>query len=159
MKHSKSVDDYIRDAQQWQPELKRLREILKTTKLNEETKWGAPCYTHNGKNVVGIGSFKSYFGLWFHQGALLKDDKTVLLNAQEGKTKALRQWRMTSAKEINAAVIKRYVKEAIEHIDAGHQIKADRSKPVDVPSELRRALVSTTNIENSCLWFLQALPS
>ena len=140
MKRSKSVDDYIRDAEQWRPELKRLREILNTTKMKEEVKWGAPCYTHNDKNVVGVGSFKSYFGLWFHQGALLTDDNKVLLNAQEGKTKALRQLRMTSGKEIKAAVIKRYVDEAIEHIDAGHQIKADRRKPIDMPSELQRAL-------------------
>ncbi len=140
MKRSKSVNDYIRDTNQWQSELKTLRAILKTTKLIEEIKWGAPCYTHNGKNVVGVGSFKSYFGLWFHQGALLKDDKKALLNAQEGKTKALRQWRMNSAKEIKAAVIKRYINEAIAHIDAGHEIKADRKKPLDMPRELQRAL-------------------
>ena len=140
MKRSKTVDDYIRDANQWRDELKLLREILQTTKLVEEIKWGAPCYTHMGKNVVGVGSFKSYFGLWFHQGALLRDDNSVLLNAQEGKTKALRQWRMTSATEIKAAVIKRYVNEAIGHVDAGHEIKADRDKPVDVPKELQSAM-------------------
>jgi uncharacterized protein YdeI (YjbR/CyaY-like superfamily) len=39
---------------------------------------------------VGIGGFKSYFGLWFHQGALLTDKAGVLINAQEGRTKALR---------------------------------------------------------------------
>ena len=31
-----------------------------------------------------------------------------------GKTKDLRQWRMTSVKEIKPSVIKRYVKEAVE---------------------------------------------
>ena len=71
-------------------------------------------YTWKGKNVVGIGGFKSYFGLWFFDGASLEDDKGVLINAQPGKTKSLRQWRMTSAKEIKPAAIKRYVKEAMD---------------------------------------------
>ena len=70
----------------------------------------------------------------------LKDDSKVLVNAQEGKTKALRQWRMTSAKDIKPTVIKRYVKEAIALVDAGKEITAARSKTVDVPDELARAM-------------------
>ncbi len=140
MQRAKSVDDYIASASDWQDELIRLREILRSTPLTEEVKWGAPCYTWKGKNVVGIGAFKSYFGLWFHQGALLKDDRNVLVNAQEGKTRALRQWRMTSASEIRPQAIKRYVKEAIGHIDAGHEIKAQRGRPVEVPDELEEAM-------------------
>ena len=92
----------------------RLRAILDATPLTAEIKWGAPCYTFNGKNVVGLMAFKSYFGLWFHQGVALKDEASVLINAQEGKTKALRQWRMTSVKDIKPAIVKRYLKEAIE---------------------------------------------
>jgi len=140
MQRAKSVEDYIANASHWQDELVRLREILRSTSLTEEIKWGAPCYTWKGKNVVGIGAFKSYYGLWFHQGALLKDDNKVLVNAQEGKTRALRQWRMKSSSEIKPAVIKRYVKEAIGHVDAGREIKADRAKTVEVPDELRKAM-------------------
>ena len=114
MKRYKTVDDYIDNNEMWPNELRRLREILLTTGLVEEVKWGAPCYTHNGKNIVGIGAFKAYFGLWFFKGAALKDEQKVLINAQPGKTKDLRQWRMTSAKEIKPAVIKRYVKEATQ---------------------------------------------
>ena len=83
MKGAKTVDEYIDKAEQWQPELTRLREILNSTGLEETVKWGAPCYTHDGKNVVGIAGFKNYFGLWFHQGALLADAEGVLINAQE----------------------------------------------------------------------------
>lgn len=113
MKRYTTVDAYIRDAAQWNEELQQLRDILLTTGLTEEVKWGAPCYTRNGKNIVGIGGFKSYFGLWFFEGAALKDDADVLINAQPGKTKMLRQWRMNSAKEIKSTVIKRYVKQAM----------------------------------------------
>ena len=63
-------------------------------------------------------AFKSYFGLWFHQGVTLKDEASVLINAQERKTKALRQWRMTSVKDIKPAIVKRYLKEAIEIANA-----------------------------------------
>ena len=140
MKRAKTVDDYMSHAPRWQPELEKLRALLSSTKLIEEVKWGAPCYTYNGKNVVGIGGFKSYFGLWFHQGALLKDDARVLVNAQEGKTRALRQWRMSSASDIKPSIIKRYVTESIAHIDSGREIKADRSRAIVVPDELRNAM-------------------
>lgn len=143
MRRSKSVDDYFAGAQNWPDELARLRDIVSATILSEEIKWGGPCYTYKGKNVVAIGGFKSYFGLWFHQGALLKDDNNVLLNAQEGKTKALRQWRMTSGKDIKPAIIKRYIDEAIALVDHGREIKATRGQPVDVPPELKNALRRT----------------
>ena len=140
MQGAKSVDEYIAIAPQWGAELKRLRAVLKETRLTEEVKWGGPCYTYKGKNVVGIGAFKSYFSLWFHQGALLKDGASVLINAQERKTKALRQWRMSSAEDIRPAVITRYVVEAISLVEAGREIKADRNKAIDVPIELQKAL-------------------
>jgi len=140
MRRASSVDDYIAHANHWQAELSRLCEILRATSLTEEVKWGAPCYTWNSKNIVGVGAFKSYFGLWFHQGAVLGDDKKVLINAQEGKTKALRQWRMTSAGEIKPTIIKRYVREAIANAEAGREIKAERGKTVEIPYELANAM-------------------
>ena len=143
MQRAKSVDDYIENANAWQDELIRLREILRATQLPEEVKWGGPCYTYKGKNIVGIGAFKSYFGLWFHQGALLKDDNSVLINAQEGKTKALRQWRMASGKDVKPAIIKRYVKEAMSLVDQGKEIRADRAAPIEVPVELLKAMRRT----------------
>ena len=140
MKRYKTVAEYIEGNAHWREEVTQLSDILRSTALKETIKWGAPCYTFKGKNVVGLGAFKAYFGLWFFQGALLKDDAKVLISAQEGKTKALRQWRMQSAAEIKTAVIKRYVKEAVSLVESGTEIKADRSKPVDVPAELNAAL-------------------
>lgn len=134
-----SVDDYIADAT-WSDELARLRRILKTTGLEETTKWGMPYYTHAGTSIVGMASFKTYFGLWFSQGALLKDEDGVLINAQEGKTRAMRQWRMRSAKDIKAAAIKRYVRESIENAKAGKKVRRSAAKAVDVPTELELAL-------------------
>jgi uncharacterized protein YdeI (YjbR/CyaY-like superfamily) len=136
MKRNKTVDDYVASRKIWQDEIKRLREILLSTDLTEEVKWGGPCYTYDGQNVVGIGGFKSYFGLWFHQGVLLDDKKKILINAQEGTTKSLRQWRMQSAKDIKPAAIKAYVKEAISLVKAGKKIGPQKKKPLVVPPEL-----------------------
>ncbi len=137
---AKTVNTFIRQAPAWQNELKILRAVLQSLPLEETVKWGMPCYVYKGKNVVGIGAFKNYFGLWFHQGALLNDDAKVLINAQPGKTQALRQWRMTSAKDIRKAVIKRYVKASMQNIDAGSQIGPTRKSNAAVPKELASAL-------------------
>lgn len=59
----KTVDRYLLKHKNWQAELEVSREILLANDLVEEVKWGAPVYTVNGKNIVGIGAFKSYVGL------------------------------------------------------------------------------------------------
>ncbi len=136
MQSKKTVEQYIQSQKQWSKELKKLRETLLSTGLKEEMKWGAPIYTYEGKNITGIAAFKTYVGLWFHQGALLKDTKKKLVNAQEGKTKALRQWRFTSISAIDTKLIQSYVKEAVKNAKEGKEIKPDRNKPVIIPEEL-----------------------
>ena len=151
MKRYKSVDDYIAGAEHWQVELIRLREILQSTKLEETVKWGAPCYTHNGKMVVGLGAFKSYVGLWFHQGALLSDPEKVLINAQEGKTKALRQWRFSSLKEIKARPIKgvRQRSRAVAGTGPGNQTQPQQTgrRPAGTQSRLQKERHSALGVQ------------
>lgn len=140
MKKFRSVDHFMDEAEFFTKELTRLRTILQSMDLEETLKWSFPCYCHQGKNVVGIGAFKSYFGLWFFQGALLADQDRLLINAQEGKTKAMRQWRMTSAKEIKTRTIKRYVLEAIQLVESGKEIKPERNKSVEIDPLMQQAL-------------------
>ncbi len=139
-----TVDEYIASAEAFGKALVKLRAILLSTELEETIKWGAPCYTIDGKNVVGLAAFKSYAGLWFHQGALLSDPEGVLINAQEGKTKALRQWRFESANEIRVRAVKAYVTEAIEHARAGRRVKTERSGAILIPPELASAMDAKT---------------
>ena len=73
-------------------------------------------------------------------GSITCRQKKVLINAQKGKTKALRQWRFTSKQEINSRLIKDYVREAVNLQKQGVEIKADRSKPIEIPQQLRQAL-------------------
>ncbi len=140
MDRHKTVEAYLDSRKTFAKELRRLREIMASTPLTEEVKWGAPAYTYKGKNLVGIAGFNEHFSLWFHQGALLADEAGVLSSSGETKAKALRQWRFTSAKEIKVRTIKAYVKEAMALVDAGQEIKPVRGKAVAIPPELSAAL-------------------
>lgn len=111
-------------------ELEFLKSIIIKTELVETTKWGGIVYVLNGKNVIGIGGFKNYFTIWFFNGALLEDKKQLLVNAQEGVTKALRQWRFTSKEEVNEADVLNYIKEAIENEKQGKTIKPEKKTPI-----------------------------
>ena len=130
-----TVEQFIDKKSEWKEALTKLRKILQETDLEESIKWGAPVYSFGTKNVVGLGAFKSYVGLWFFQGVFLKDDAKVLENAQEGKTKALRQWRFASANEIDVDLVKAYVHEAIENQKAGKELKPQKKK-LEIPMEL-----------------------
>src|SRR3970040_2223009 len=117
----------------WREELALLRSIIQTAGLAKTIKWGAEVHTHNGKNVVSFGGFKNYFALWFYNGVFLKDKYKVLMNAQEGRTKALRQWRFTSREEVNEKRILEYIREAVRNEDEGRVWKAEKSKPAETP--------------------------
>src|SRR5690606_9454669 len=118
MKGAATVDEYIADNPEWSPVLQKLRKILCSTELEETVKWGAPCYTIDGQNVVGIAALKNYVALWFHQGVFLPDPDGVLISASEGRTKALRQWRFAGEKEVVATRVKAYVRDAIANARA-----------------------------------------
>ena len=90
--------------QKWLEEIEALKSILVKTDLVETTKWGGIVYTWNNRNIIGIGGFKDYFTIWFFNGVFLSDEKNVLVNAGEGVTKGLRQWRFTSKEEVNLAI-------------------------------------------------------
>lgn len=149
MKNAKTVDEFLARQESWVPLLEKLRRILLSTELEETIKWGTPVYTLKRKNIVGIGAFKSYAGLWFFQGALLSDPKKILVNAQEGKTKALRQLRFYSIDEIDENVIRAYVDEAIENQKAGREIKPPKKKPITIPAELEQAMAEDEALKKS----------
>lgn len=153
MKSFKTVDEYVLNVQKRQEILIVLRELIKTTELEETIKWGAPVYTLNGKNVIGIASFKSYVGLWFFHGALLKDSANVLINAQKEVTKALRQWRFTTVEEINDKLILNYLHEAIENQKQNKEIKPNRNKSLVIPDELLKAFKKDQKLEADFMCF------
>ena len=150
MEVSNQVEHYIEKNNNWRRELRMLREIICATDLQETVKWGAPVYTDQGKNIVGLGAFKGYVGIWFFQGALLEDPLNKLVNAQEGKTRALRQWRFQHQDEITAAQITPYIQEAIANQRAGKVIKArtPQKRPLIIPPELSEALSENQTLKD-----------
>ena len=145
-----TVEEFIQKHSQWESQLKTLRSILKETDLEESIKWGAPVYGFGTKNVIGLGAFKSYVGLWFFNGVFLKDEAKVLENANEEKTKALRQWRFYEGDVIDKSMVKNYVLEAIDNQKNGREITADRSdKALIIPTELASALKADKTLKSS----------
>lgn len=117
----------------WEEELGILREIIHKTELIETKKWGGEVYTINNKNVLGIGGFKKFFTIWFWNGVFLKDNAKVLVNANEGVTKGLRQWRFTSKEGINEKLILQYINDAIANEKAGLSIKPEKKEALKCP--------------------------
>ena len=140
---------YIQYHQQWAAQLEQLRARLLAHHLDETIKWNSPVYELNGKNLIGLGAFKSYVGMWFYQGALLNDTHKVLINAQEGKTKALRQWRFGSDDTLPVATIDGYIQETIENHQAGKAIHVSKNAALAIPDELEAALSGNPKLKES----------
>jgi len=130
------VDAYLRKSKKWQPEMARLRTIVLSCGLTEELKWGKPCYTVDGKNVVIIIPFKDYCALGFFKGALLKDIKGILVTP--GQLQAGRQIRFIDLDIIAKIenVLKAYIREAIKVEKAGMEVEHKRE--FTIPEELQQ---------------------
>ena len=150
MKKVNSIEEYIEVHPKWTEALTILRNIINSNEVEETLKWSAPVYTVEGKNVLGLGAFKNHFGIWFFNGIFLKDEKKLLVNAQNGKTKALRQMRFESIDEIDKNAVLSYVKEAIENQKLGKEVKVDRiKKKTIIPKEIQIELDKDSDYKNS----------
>ncbi len=142
-KTNPKVDSYIKRSKPWQEEIKKLREIILDRGLTEELKWGSPCYTDDGRNIVLIHVFKEYCAILFFQGALLKDAKGIL--ATPGQHQAARQIRFANAEEIDKLrrVVTAYIDEAIRVEKAGLKVELKKTADFAVPEEFQNKLAET----------------
>lgn len=146
----KNVSEYIEKHPEWNEQLFLLREMLESTQLEPSIKWGGPVYTINGKNVVGFAAFKNHCALWFFNGALLKENTALLVNAQEGKTRALRQIKFQEGDRINTNVLIRYVNEAINNQLEGKEIRVrTKKKELVIPPELKAAFSEDADLKQA----------
>lgn len=122
----------MQNNNQWTEELELVASIINKLPLEKTIKWGAEVFTYNGKNVVSYGGFKNYFTIWFYNGVFMEDKYKVLVNAQEGKTKSLRQWRFTSISEIDEKKIAEYIYEAIKIEKKGLKIQPEKFVAIPV---------------------------
>lgn len=135
------VDVFLKKAQKWQDELRKLRMILLGFQLTEELKWGKPCYAFNKSNVVLIVPLKERCALMFFKGALLKNANGLLTKPGEN-TQAGRWIKFASIREIVEleSVLKAYICEAIEVEKAGLKVKLKKSTELIIPEELQSKL-------------------
>ncbi len=135
------VDFLFDKAKKWQDEFEKLRTIVLDCGLNEELKWGCPCYTFEKKNIVLIHGFKDYCAFLFFKGALLNDPDGILIQ-QTANVQAARQIRFTNAKEIvkMKAALKAYIYEAIEVERAGLSVKLKKPTEFKVAEEFKKKL-------------------
>jgi uncharacterized protein YdeI (YjbR/CyaY-like superfamily) len=132
------VDTFMARAKSWRGEMQKLRSMLLGCGLDEDLKWGKPCYQFEGKNIAILQPFKGLCGLMFFKGALLSDPRGHLRSQGENTQSALRL-EFTNERQIVAAVIKDFVKQAIAVEKAG--LKADfiAKHELVLPEELERA--------------------
>jgi uncharacterized protein YdeI (YjbR/CyaY-like superfamily) len=135
------VDFLFDKAKQWQKEFEKLRAIALDTGLEEELKWGCPCYTYQEKNIFLIHGFKEYCAILFFKGALLNDTDNILIQQTEN-VQAARQIRFTSLKEIVdlEKVIKTYMYEALEVEKSGIKVPMKKTKEFEMPEEFQKRL-------------------
>lgn len=135
------VDYYFNKTQTWQEEIRELRKITLACHLTETLKWGCPCYTFEGNNIVLIHVFREYCALLFFKGVLLKDPEGILVQ-QTAQVQVARQIRFTDTRQITrlAATLKSYIFEAVRVEEAGWKAPLKKTAEFSVPEEFRKRL-------------------
>lgn len=133
------VDAFVSRAKTWGAEIQKLRSILLECGLDEELKWGKPCYQLEGKNIAIIQPFKDQCALMFFKGALLEDTHNLLRSQGENTQSALRL-EFTSEAQIKKTVLKSYVKQAIEVEKSGRKVDFKAKRQLELPDELTEFL-------------------
>lgn len=149
------VDFYFIKEKQWQEEIEKLRTIALDCQLNEELKWGVPCYTftvQDGKkgNIVLIHVFKEYCALLFFKGALLKDPDGILIQ-QTKNVQAARQIRFKGLREIieKENILRSYIYDAIEVEKAGLKVPLKKTAEFNVPEEFQIKLEENNSLKTA----------
>ena len=150
MQTNPKVDWFFKKDTKWKDEYERLRMIALNCGLTEELKWGCPCYTLDGQNVVLIHGFKDYCAYLFHKGALLKDPKSLLIQQTENVQSA-RQIRFTHVDQIADVenVLKSYIKEAMKLEKAGVKVPMKKTSEFKMPVEFKNVLDATPALKKA----------
>jgi uncharacterized protein YdeI (YjbR/CyaY-like superfamily) len=114
------VDRYIGRSTKWPDEMTALRSILLAAGLEEDIKWGKPCFSHEGHNIVIVQEMNDFLSLMFFKGALLQDKSKVLVE-QGPNSRSAKRIEFTSVADVTklTRTIKALIKEAIDVEDAG----------------------------------------
>src|SRR5690606_8902577 len=144
------VDFFFKKESNWQDCYKLLRKIILDCTLQEELKWGVPCYMFKETNIVLVHGFKNYCALLFNKGALLKDPYNILIQ-QTKNTQSARQMRFTSLDEIRQLEpkIKAYIFEAVEVEKAGLKVSYKKTEDFEMVEEFKLALINDPELKKA----------
>ncbi len=149
-KTSPKVEFYFLKGKKWHEEFVALRTIALSCGLNEELKWGHPCYTLKGNNIVLMHGFKEYCAYLFFKGVLIKDPKGILVQ-QTANVQAARQIRFTNMKEIikMKSTLKAYIKQAIDIEAKGLKVPMKKTKEFSMPEEFETKLNESSSLKKA----------
>lgn len=135
------IDRFIDEAPRWREEMRALRDVLRDCELHEDFKWGKPCFTAAGGNIVILQPFKPHLALMFFKGALL-DDPEGILRSQGENTRSAMRIEFTDPEQVAAleSSVRAYVAEAIAIEEAGLAVPKKAFAERAVPEELEERL-------------------
>ncbi|HNW85760.1 MAG TPA: YdeI/OmpD-associated family protein [Candidatus Limiplasma sp.] len=142
------VDLFLSKTKRWRTELDALRNLLLSSELTEDLKWGKPCYTLNGANVALLYEFKESAAIGFLKGALLPDPAGILVAPGEN-SQSMRMVKVTDPQQIAtlAPVLKDYLAQAIAVEKAGLSVEFQKSAPAEMPAEFQQRLEDTPGLK------------
>ena len=161
---TKSIDVYLSDGcgrcskfrtddcsvRVFAQQIEALRGIALSVFQEESMKWGTPCYTYNGKNVVALFSFKDNCGFSFFKGPLLADQHQMLVAPSE-TAQTFRLLRFKNLSEIleKQEQIRSYLFEALEVEKAGLKLQLRPATEFPVPEELNAQFQADSSFETA----------
>ncbi len=113
----------------WDRELALLRSWILETGLVEECKWGVPCYTQNGRNLVMLSALKDACVLSFLEGASLKDATGLLEKPGPNSVRdRVIRWRSWEALQGAEVVVKELLQQHINGSPSAQGVQSRKTK-------------------------------
>ena len=111
----------------WTSELALLRRWILTLDFKEECKWGVPCYTFQGRNMVMLSALKDHVVLSFLEGSSLNDPSGLLQKAGPNSVRdRIIRWNSMQALQGSELQVKSLLKQ--------HQVNKPKSTKGIAPS-------------------------
>lgn len=117
------VADLINRQQKWSAELAMLRQVVLSCGLDEDVKWGQPCYSMDGVNLIILAAFRDACVISFLKGSQLRDEEGWLEKPGPNTIHG-RVIRFTSADQIRdrADRLRSYVMESVDCLRSGREV-------------------------------------
>lgn len=133
----------------WQEELNLLRGVVLKSNLTEEIKWGAPCYSLKGKNILMLSALKDSVVISFFNGSRI-DDPISILEKPGDQSRFARYIKFNEKMKImdSRDVIRELIEKAIE-IESNGSTKLIEDVQLEYPPELMEFFVENKDLQNA----------